>query len=904
MQDWLGNTDITLDALGRPLAVTDSYGQTVGYEWGSMGEKKALTYPDGTRAAYEYDEAMHLSKLHTPTGEITYEYDKAGRLCEKQYPSGVMTQYAYNSLGRIAQISHEGENVHERYIYHYDAAGNKVGADKTRGGSVTWKESTSCKKESIVNGNTLDSGSYRYAYDALNRLVGVEKNGNTQREYTYDAFGNRTKKVDYTISAMVGGDESGFETTLYQYNNANQLITEQLYINKTADLQAELPWTAGLCPKTAEKTYRYDRRGNLTAVNQGEELLKQFTFDPANRMSQSAGNADGIWKQAVYQYNGLGQRVGQDIGNLPKNPEQSIRYTLDFTKQYHNLLHLGDIQNGKAQTFYWDGNVVSMQEDGEESFYLQDDLGSSMELLNTAGGIRESYAFDEFGVSLVERNGYMQISNIENGIVPNEPYKPYEQLQPFGFTGYQTDVAGGLYFAQARRYDASAGRFISEDKVKGFADAPFTLNPYSYCWNKPMELVDLNGLAPTAGVTAAMGEELNGQTHPTGPTAGVTSDIGDALSAGGYSGNTSSCDNEGVAWDEVGNYFEKTLNQLIYGNFTDDITALGVIVEVGLGIFELDFPMDVRDLLADIYLCEEGEQSGWWILLDIIALIPIIGALKYSDEVETLVKRVEWKKIWKDISDSCSSDVKKISDNFKELWEKGSKKISGLGDDIQKWWKKGDELVEEAGETGKRAANAAENSSLNALTGVMEGGQEAAEHTQANDLWSLADELKGDQKAAEGAAESNGAVLTEVLEGDTAAVDDVVTNNANITDDVIESGSYSHKQNLDGLNEVRKHLTNDVDGLDFEPNKAMMEKIEEMLSNSQELTGAYKDFYEHELTESVLMKQGYGYNDAHNMALEIHNVQPQALYSPEIVQEFSKWFNKSDYEYWGITIKK
>ena len=37
-----------------------------------------------------------------------------------------------------------------------------------------------------------------------------------------------------------------------------------------------------------------------------------------------------------------------------------------------------------------------------------------------------------------------------------------------------------------------------------------------------MELVDLNGLAPMAGVTAAMGEELNGQTHSNGPTAGVT----------------------------------------------------------------------------------------------------------------------------------------------------------------------------------------------------------------------------------------------------------------------------------------------------------------------------------------------------------------------------------------------
>ena len=63
-----------------------------------------------------------------------------------------------------------------------------------------------------------------------------------------------------------------------------------------------------------------------------------------------------------------------------------------------------------------------------------------------------------------------------------------------------------------------------------------------------------------------------------------------------------------------------------------------------------------------------------------------------------------------------------------------------------------------------------------------------------------------------------------------------------------DGGSSSHKQNLDGLNEVRKHLTNDVDGLDFEPNNAMMGKIEKMLSNGQKLTGAYKDFYEHELT--------------------------------------------------------
>ena len=135
------------------------------------------------------------------------------------------------------------------------------------------------------------------------------------------------------------------------------------------------------------------------------------------------------------------------------------------------------------------------EESGEESFYLQDDLGSPMELLDAEGEIREAYAFDEFGVPLVVQSGFIQNFGNEAGIVPvpNALQQQHEQLQPFGFTGYQTDAAGGLYYAQARRYDADTGRFVSEDKVKGFAEAPFTLNPYSYCWNKPMELVDLDG---------------------------------------------------------------------------------------------------------------------------------------------------------------------------------------------------------------------------------------------------------------------------------------------------------------------------------------------------------------------------------------------------------------------------
>ena len=100
-----------------------------------------------------------------------------------------------------------------------------------------------------------------------------------------------------------------------------------------------------------------------------------------------------------------------------------------------------------------------------------------MQLMDEEGKVRETYGFDEFGLNL--------------------DHHSEKQLQPFGYTGYQTEEAGRLYFAQARRYDADNGRFISEDKIAGFTSAPYTLNRYNYCWNRPLDLVDLDGQIPT-----------------------------------------------------------------------------------------------------------------------------------------------------------------------------------------------------------------------------------------------------------------------------------------------------------------------------------------------------------------------------------------------------------------------
>ena len=442
VKDWLGTTKIAMDEAGRIASVTDPYGKTVGYEWGSMGERTAVLYPDGKKTVYEYNEAMQMSAMKIFSGEmrentIRYSYDEFGRLIGKQLPGGNYTDYRYNAAGKLEEILHKGADFTEHCHYSYDVMGNKVMAEKERPGLPE------------------DSGSFSYCYDALNRLTTVAQNGQTLRTYSYDAFGNRSSKTEYQTA--------GGLVTTYRYNTRNQLLQET-NANGTKD-------------------YAYDHRGNLLSVTSGEEVLRAYGFDAANQMNSSMGMTDGQIKKAVYQYNGLGHRMEQSIAAGDAAPEQTIRYTLDLTRQYHNLLQ--KTENNEEQTYFWDGNVTGMEEEGREHFYFQDDLGSPMRLADEAGRSEETYGFDEFGNDIRTAKDIFK-----------------DSLQSFGFTGYQMDSAGGLYFAQARRYDAGAGRFISEDLIKGHIAVPYTMNHYSYCFNRPMDMVDLNGMWPTAVVTS------------------------------------------------------------------------------------------------------------------------------------------------------------------------------------------------------------------------------------------------------------------------------------------------------------------------------------------------------------------------------------------------------------------
>jgi len=483
VKDWLGITSIEVDAVGRATKVTNPDNQEVSYTYGKAGERTSITYPDGKTLKYSYDEALRLKNLTDGDLSVDYAYDQASRIIEKAFSNGTAATYSYNETGALSELVHtDASGILDRYVYGYDSMLNKTSIEKFR------------------RGMHEAGGSYAYSYDAASRLTEVTRNGALQKTFAYDTFGNRISMVE------------GSARTDYTYNALNQLIR-----------------TEG--PKQSQD-FIYDVRGNLTQILEAGKAVRTYEYGALGRLAKAT---DATGRAASYTYNGLGQRVGQQITD-DLNPTKHINYLLDLTRSYNNLLVLDD--GVQSKSYLWDGKVIAQSSVAGACTYLHDELGSPLRFIGSEGAAIDSYDYDVFGADLSGNQGAMQ---------------------PFGYTGYSFDGVAGTYFAQLRNFDPSAGRFTSQDPIK--ADS----NWYSYCDSNPLVFVDPMGLAATPPGASLASVETDstaaevvkvalpstapdgGSTWKHGPTSGVAGNtayayvggVGASGKHGIFSGNTS-----------------------------------------------------------------------------------------------------------------------------------------------------------------------------------------------------------------------------------------------------------------------------------------------------------------------------------------------------------------------------
>jgi RHS repeat-associated protein len=136
--------------------------------------------------------------------------------------------------------------------------------------------------------------------------------------------------------------------------------------------------------------------------------------------------------------------------------------------------------------------------------FMTDALGSTVGLVNSAGGIDTSYTYQPFGATTV------------SGTSAN----------PYQFTGREND-ATGLHFNRARYYSPAFQRFIAQDPI-GFAGGDTNL--YAYVWSDPTNFIDPPGLL---GFGGTLGGEGGGGLGAV--AAGGTAAVGGGwFSSGGF----------------------------------------------------------------------------------------------------------------------------------------------------------------------------------------------------------------------------------------------------------------------------------------------------------------------------------------------------------------------------------
>ena len=208
--------------------------------------------------------------------------------------------------------------------------------------------------------------------------------------------------------------------------------------------------------------------------------------------------------------------------------------------------------------------------------------------------------------------------------------------------------------------------------------------------------------------------------------------------------------------DKAEDYLIRSAECIVLGNFTDEVTVLGVGVQIVLGIFDLDLPCDIRDIIADIKNLAETDRVRWDLIgmlaLDLIGLIPVIGALKYSDEIGTLFKNADKVSVVARSTDGTGVLARHADEAG--AWLQGVK-VFRYSDETAEAVASGEKLLKESGtiyesfadmmspEDAKRYLDFLENGSREGLTSAELAGVEKADALLVSqkvgyeDVWDL-----------------------------------------------------------------------------------------------------------------------------------------------------------------------
>jgi RHS repeat-associated protein len=440
----------------------------INYEYDLATGRHTRTCSTNTEVAYGYDELGRLktvqllkrngTNLSSPE-TTTNAYTTVGNRWKVMLPNGIVTEYQYDSLNRLTNLTQKlgGTNLLANYGYQLHPTGRRTSAveilripDTEGGGYLT---------------NTLG-----WAYDQMYRLTNETSTssssaGSFTNRYAYDLVGNRFSKVRIVGSSTV--------TTTNLYNENDQLLKEVTWSGSTM---------------TESNLYAYDNNGSLTTKAHtagGSTTAVTYSYDLKNKMSSVTGGGS----TTTFVYNDQGIRVRSTTGG------SSTLFLIDANNHtgYQQILEELSARGVPASKSYVIGDDVLGQAVGSTvSWLLYDGHGSTRQLSSTAGAVTSRYNFEAYGTRLDSSTS--EANELAHNSVTSLLY-----------CGEQFDSTLKMYNLRARYYDTNNGRFDAMDSFKGSNFDPQSLHKYGYCNQEPVNALDPSGKLTLPELAIAIG---------------------------------------------------------------------------------------------------------------------------------------------------------------------------------------------------------------------------------------------------------------------------------------------------------------------------------------------------------------------------------------------------------------
>ena len=487
-----------------------------------------MTYPDGTAVNYTYDLLGRMTNVKDAEKQNTvYTYDAASQLIKETLPNGWENTYTYDLAGQLLRQYTEAPskkaNDSIEHKYTYDPQGNVLTEFRSGANGVT-------------------RFNLKHTYDALNRMLTTTGDqGYKSQTYTYDSLGNliyeqiHNKGTEYKynkLNQQIQKIEDGKDTYNYTFDKRGNLV-KAIYA-KSNSIIAQYTYDGtnrmvkGINAEGEESHYIYNGLGYLVAnewiVANNAYGYHGFAYTPSKQVDGVVTTCDahdntngkghinptgaGHFKDKGKTNNGERTTGGTEDGILPKgsNKVMSIHkdYTIDYTSTLKNVIMEQEHGSGGLTYRYVYGltklsvtihgipnGVGSVAQsydypNGKESvvklYYHRDRLFTTDYLTDNISGKITSFAeYDPWGAPLSK--AIVRLGVRELDLVLQYTVHPYDQVL-------------GLYFAQARMYDANGRRFISFDLYPPNMVNTQSFNRYLYVLDNPLVYVDFDGLTP------------------------------------------------------------------------------------------------------------------------------------------------------------------------------------------------------------------------------------------------------------------------------------------------------------------------------------------------------------------------------------------------------------------------